>query len=659
MRRTVILTMLVFMLSAQFSWAQIPETMSYQGLLTDASGTPLNGSYNLTFRLYESDSGGTALWAETHPSVEVVNGVCSVILGKGDPGNPLNLDFDQQYWLGVTIGGEELQPLIPLTSTAYSLGGNFWKLGGNGMTDPSTNFLGTTDNQPLELRVNDFRILRFEYDPISPNVIAGYKDNSLLSGVFGATICGGGKYNNTNYVTDIYGTIGGGIDNQAGDNTGALDSAEYATVSGGIGNIASGPKSTVGGGAFNMASGLGATVPGGIGNMAKGDYSFAAGRGSEAEHKGCFVWSDTLLEDFSSTGDNQFLVRAIGGVEIESYGGSLRLEPHTTCMNVIGGNWRNSVTPDVYGATICGGGERDEENTVTDHYGTIGGGRYNQAGDDDEDLEDARYATVSGGWSNNATFRFATVGGGRNNTANDDSATVAGGYGNTSNDNYASVGGGGLNEATGWYSTVPGGYSNKTNGWCSFAAGLKANANKHGAFVWADASDRPDGTEFTSLVDNEFAVRCTGGARFVTAIDGSGNPTKWAYLAPNTDQWQPGISSDRNLKTGFAPVDGLDILQRLVSIPVETWSYNGDDLSVRHIGPMAQDFHRAFGLGYDDKSINSLDADGVALAAIQGLYQIVKEKEAENTALQRRVDDLEARLKAVEELVSGIRGQSR
>lgn len=74
---------------------------------------------------------------------------------------------------------------------------------------------------------------------------------------------------------------------------------------------------------------------------------------------------------------------------------------------------------------------------------------------------------------------------------------------------------------------------------------------------------------------------------------------------------------------------------------------------------MAQDFHRAFGLGDDDKTINSLDADGVALAAIQGLYQIVREKEAENTALQRRVDGLEARLKALEELVSSIQGQSK
>jgi len=58
---------------------------------------------------------------------------------------------------------------------------------------------------------------------------------------------------------------------------------------------------------------------------------------------------------------------------------------------------------------------------------------------------------------------------------------------------------------------------------------------------------------------------------------------------------------------------------------METWNYKAQDPSIRHIGPMAQDFYGAFSYGEDNKYINTLDADGVALAAIQGLYEVVKE----------------------------------
>jgi hypothetical protein len=91
-------------------------------------------------------------------------------------------------------------------------------------------------------------------------------------------------------------------------------------------------------------------------------------------------------------------------------------------------------------------------------------------------------------------------------------------------------------------------------------------------------------------------------------------------------------------------------------MPVETWTAKGQDPSIRHIGPMAQDFAAAFGLGEDDTHIATIDAEGVALAAIQGLYQVVQDKQAEtsalhadNAALVERVTTLEARLASVEQ----------
>lgn len=117
----VILVIVILVFAAQLASAQIPQTMSYQGLLTDSSDTPVHDdNYSLTFRLYDVSVGGGALWTETHPAVIVVNGIFNVILGSA--GSPLNLPFDEQYWLGITVGlGTELTPRLKLTSAAYSL----------------------------------------------------------------------------------------------------------------------------------------------------------------------------------------------------------------------------------------------------------------------------------------------------------------------------------------------------------------------------------------------------------------------------------------------------------------------------------------------------------------------------------------------------------
>ena len=98
--------------------------------------------------------------------------------------------------------------------------------------------------------------------------------------------------------------------------------------------------------------------------------------------------------------------------------------------------------------------------------------------------------------------------------------------------------------------------------------------------------------------------------------------------------------SDLNAKENFAPIDRHDILSRLASISVESWNYKFQSPTIRHIGPMAQDFAAAFGVGEDDKHINMVDAFGVALASIQALYEMVKEKDAKIIALERRLKEL-------------------
>jgi hypothetical protein len=106
--------------------------------------------------------------------------------------------------------------------------------------------------------------------------------------------------------------------------------------------------------------------------------------------------------------------------------------------------------------------------------------------------------------------------------------------------------------------------------------------------------------------------------------------------------------SDRNRKQNFSGVDAEAILAKLVELPITTWNYTFDDPSIRHIGPMAQDFAAAFEVGATDKMIFQIDADGVAFASIQALNGEVEALRSENAALEATVDELRARLDRLE-----------
>lgn len=123
--------------------AQIPKTMSYQGVLADTGGSAVaDGNYSLTFRIYDAASGGTEIWVETQ-TIPVVDGIFNAILGSA---TPLNLAFDRPYWLGVSVdGGTELSPRIELTSAPYSLEPDSGS-GGNG----DGHSLDAADGDPVD-----------------------------------------------------------------------------------------------------------------------------------------------------------------------------------------------------------------------------------------------------------------------------------------------------------------------------------------------------------------------------------------------------------------------------------------------------------------------------------------------------------------------------
>jgi hypothetical protein len=316
----------------------------------------------------------------------------------------------------------------------------------------------------------------------------------------------------------------------------------------------------------------------------------------------------------------------------------------TAPLGTVGGGRDNTASG---GNATVGGGYT---NRVTDDNGTVAGGGNNLAGDAAGTTSDATCATVGGGWSNTASAQQATVGGGWSNTASSIQATVGGGGGNTASGPTATVGGGWTNTASGASATVPGGELNTAQGDFSLAAGRRAKANHFGAFVWADPSD----FDFASTADNEFSARATGGVRFVSAIDDTGAPTAGVVLNAGESAWS--TLSSRDVKENFTAVDGQEVLGRLAEVPLATWNYKAQDASIRHMGPMAQDFYAAFGLGESDTSITTVDADGVALAAIQALYELSQEQadriqalETQNASLQQRLHDLESRVSALEE----------
>jgi hypothetical protein len=134
-----------------------------------------------------------------------------------------------------------------------------------------------------------------------------------------------------------------------------------------------------------------------------------------------------------------------------------------------------------------------------------------------------------------------------------------------------------------------------------------------------------------------------GGVRFLSGNPGGNQQVDWV---PGASSWS--FTSDRNLKEDFAHVDSELVLDKVIELPVNEWNFKGYDQ--RHMGPTAQDFHSAFGLGDSETRMDSGDLHGVALAAIQGLYAKLQQREEKIQSLEARIAKLEATLRSVQDV---------
>ena len=792
---------LLAILNAQVFAAPLGSAFTYQGRLTDGA-SPASGGYDLRFTIYDAPTNGTLKAMVTNASVAVANGLFTTPIDFGQP--PANFNA---MWLeiGVRTNGSAgdftivspRQALLPAPYAFYalnasnavtsvtasnvtpgsinsasiqagcitvtnvnttSLAGAFWSVGGNSGTTPGA-YLGTTDNQPLELHVNGLRAFRLEPNAGGPNVIGGSPANSI-SGVAG--VIGGGV---SNQVAANYSTVGGGVRNVAGGSQGW-----YATVGGGDFNNAGGDRSVIGGGSSNTNADYVSVIGGGANNLVNfgSQYATIAGGGGNTVSS----VDDVIGGGFHNTIGTGTPDSSIGGGQYNTIqtgssatiaGGSLNTiatgangacigggvgNTNQALWGVIGGGANNTIQWNALNATISGG----TNNIIWQNSAnaTIGGGQYNII------QGECPYSAISGGVSNTIEEGdfYCTIGGGINNNIATDlfGATIAGGGGNACPGSqwFPTVGGGLNNSSGGSYSTVPGGDQNVAYGDNSFAAGHRAKVYQQGAFVWADSTD----ADFTSTAANQFLIRASGGvginnnnpgaaldvsgsiitsgrlgigngtplypldltaqqavARLLTtnnifssvlvldnatpgsnyhgAInfnDGAGqigylNTDAMFFTTANSERMRilnngnvgvgnsnPGYklmvdnarcdgsswinSSDRNLKRDFAAVDTKAVLEQVAALPVQTWSYKAQP-GEKHLGPVAQDFHAAFGLGADDVSIATVDEGGVALAAIQGLNRKLeneaKAKDAEIQQLKQSVAELKT---MVEKLAS-------
>lgn len=349
-------------------------SFTYHGELLDGD-VPANGSYDLRVRSFTGADTRKALGEATELlAVRAIDGRFSVELDVPE-------DADGVTWVDVAVRAAGSGDYVALgAAQAVSKGSatcpGAWALDGN-VSPPAGSFLGIADagsEAPLELRARDAAVARFtpagtptNYGN-APIVLLGSTANEA-SGA-GATVSGGGSVLTPsgspcadcgnraierfatvsggwmNSAETTFATIGGGIANTAqgfysvipGGNSN-LTQGQSSVVSGGTLNVARSNESSVVGGYQNVASGEASTVAGGENNCAGGDHSFAAGYRAKVRHgnealdlacagvfaaldpagdKGSFVWADTQAADFVSTGANQFLLRAGGGVMINT-----------------------------------------------------------------------------------------------------------------------------------------------------------------------------------------------------------------------------------------------------------------------------------------------------------------------------------------------------
>lgn len=602
-RAAVLLLLFIAPFSACFAQG---TAFTYQGRL-NSSGSPANGNYDLKFTLFDTNQpvnnliGGPV----TNSATAVSNGLFLVTLDFG------GVFIGSPRWLEIGVrtngggGFSTLTPRQPLTPSPYAIfagtasnligtlasasvagtygnavtlsnaanqisgtftgnganvanvnaatlngvaASNLWQLGGNNVS--SGQFLGSTNNQALELKVNGVRGLRLELNTnAAPNVIGGSPVNYVAPGLAGVVIAGGGTTN-----------IGGAAYSNSVQ-------ASYANIGGGVGNsIEPGASlTTIGGGFFNdmQYATAGSVISGGSENLIQTNSDSAVIGGGQANGIHADAWGSVI-----AGGEFNHVYESAHQSVIS--GGNQNVIASNSIQSVIGGGTQNFIQNDLAGSTIGGG--QSQTIGAGARSSTIAGGRQNliqsnsyqstiSGGQGNRVESDAINSTISGGSQNFIRYDAydGFIGGGELNVIQVQAAlsTIAGGVANVvqTNSNGSAIGGGSGNivQPNISYSTIAGGYGNTNTGALamipggdfnvagqnSFAAGHRAKALTSGAFVWADSQN----ADFSSTDINQFLVRAANGVGINTNNPQSALHVNGTVTATNFSGSGAGLSS--------------------------------------------------------------------------------------------------------------------
>jgi hypothetical protein len=464
---------------------------------------------------------------------------------------------------------------------------NGWVQGGNAFGAPGV--IGTADAQPLTVRSGGGEV----------HVVNGIGDGLRVSRVSNSVNVVNGASANSAEATITGATIaGGGVAGFANTISG-----DYATISGGNTNTASAGAAVVSGGSQNSASGAHSVVPGGRQNAAGGEYSFAAGFRAKAVHDRSFVWSannNNLFPDRDYTSPGPYTFNVYAGNAINAYSdGQVNIGAGS------GLNLNGNVSMQPPSVLNFGQAQRQMINL----FGTSHAMGINAA-------------TVYARSSRNFCW---FVGG-------------------SHADGECASGGGQI------------AMSLTSNGGATFFRVEKPGTTTFSAGPGAALKIESNTNATTMDLDGFLTaktLRLSGDPLIANTFSVSGRSVLGGTVV-NGDLFVLGTlveSSDVNSKENIARADSLSVLSKVIALPIAYWNYKKDENKQRHIGPMAQDFRRLFGLGNDDKTIASMDRSGVALAAIQGLNQKlteqIKQKDNEIATLRAKAESFEREMLAI------------